>query len=157
MTARYDRSSARSRSAFVLMTFAWIECATSRAMAELGPCTTAAPTTFENARANGFPVFRGKRAPIGDDDGSRYDHVLSYLVHHAVPSPARRGRRETPRNRPRNTAFQANVVVHSGGHKPSMAFSGMSYFTVVLENPRSSARSPSLSATLRWLRRSPVK
>ena len=47
MTARYDRSSARSRSAFVLMTFAWIECATSRAMAELGPCTTAAPTTPE--------------------------------------------------------------------------------------------------------------
>ena len=47
MTARYDRSSARFRSAFVLMTFAWIECATSRAMAELGPCTTAAPTTPE--------------------------------------------------------------------------------------------------------------
>jgi hypothetical protein len=63
MTARYDRCSVRSRSAFVLMTLAWIECATSGAMAELGPCTTA----------------------VSDDTGSRHVRIGPQPINAMVP------------------------------------------------------------------------
>jgi hypothetical protein len=62
-------------------------------------------------------------------------------------SPARRGRRETPRNWLRNTAFRADVVVHSGGHKLQPVLCGNPYFTVFSEFPRPLDWNPSLSDT----------
>jgi hypothetical protein len=72
-------------------------------------------------------------------------------------SPTRRRRRETPRNWLRNTAFRADVVVHSGGHKLQPVLCRKPYFTVFSEFPRSLDGIPSLSATDFRQRKSPSK
>src|ERR1700730_12886063 len=65
-------------------------------------------------------------------------------------APARSSFRSATEERPppdvSKLAEKPGLSVHSGGHKPSPAFSGMPYFAGFLERPRSSVGNPSLSA-----------